>query len=88
MTDPMPPKGGSGASDHSEEVIVNEISRTYHWLQGNLPTLRLFTNVVSVRVSASGTHYLRLGNGGLQIIKPTWDWIDIVPETPEKGWTF
>lgn len=71
------------------EVIVNERSREYYWLSdGGEPKWDKYRDVVGVRVSASGNHYLRLSDGNLAIVRPTWDSIHITPETPDTGWTF
>ncbi len=70
------------------EVTVNEKTRTYSWVHNDNVTQTRFDDVKAIRVSKSGNHYLRLGNGDLAIIAPGWAFIDIVPETPTTGWTF
>lgn len=72
----------------SAEMIVNERTRMYHWVSGTERRYVKYTGIVGVRVSATGNHYLRLGDGVLVIVKPTWDYIEILPETDETGWTF
>lgn len=74
---------------NSEEIIVNEQFRRYTWVGAGGDKYSVeYEGVVGVRVSESGNHYLRLRNGSLHIVKPTWDIVGIVPETPETGWTF
>jgi hypothetical protein len=72
----------------TEEVVVNERERGYTWISNGIDHTILYPGVVAVRVSASGNHYLRLADGGLVIVKPTWDYIEIEPQTPTTGWTF
>lgn len=72
----------------SVEIIVNERERIYHWVTGVERRFVKYENVAAVRVSASGNHYLRLRSGYLVIVKPYWDYIEILPETNETGWTF
>ena len=75
----------------SNEHIVNEKSRLYRYRldDGNHPwTWMKYQNVVAVRVSESGNHYLRMKNGELIIVTPGWASVEIIPETPESGWTF
>lgn len=75
-------------SNH-EEIIVNEKMRRYTWVgPGNDRYYVEYENVIGVRVSESGNHYLRLKDGDLRIVKPTWDIVGIIPEAPETGWTF
>jgi hypothetical protein len=69
----------------NEEVIVNERSRKYVW---DSDSWAVWTDVEGVRVSASGTHYVRQKNGNLHIVAPGWRYIGIEPKTPETGWTF
>lgn len=75
------------------ETPVNERRRTYTYADGH--SIR-FSFVDTVRVSESGTHYLKChwdlhGKPSDQIrliiVKPGWEYIDIDPGE-RAGWTF
>ncbi len=76
----------------SNEHIVNEKVRKYKWLALSGSTDSTFWteyhDVVGVRVSQSGNHYLRQKGGHLAIVAPGWIAVEIELEDPEAGWTF
>lgn len=63
----------------SEAVKLNEKTRKYRFAGGDTVTLQ---NITELRVSLSGTHYLK-ANGKLHIIPKTWIHVEI----DESEWT-
>jgi hypothetical protein len=73
-----------------EETTVNEVSRTYVY-SGN--AIIKYPNVETLRVSASGNHYLKYRPFGLDsslvllaVVAPGWRAIDINPGA-KADWT-
>jgi hypothetical protein len=57
-----------------EEAVVNEEMRIYYYTNGDHVK---YANIVSLKVSESGNHYLKSSDGWLYVVAPGWRSISI-----------